>query len=68
MAAKIVKNNNKMKETDKAKIRRLEAKVQACDDLFKNFIECINTVGATNTKFKKSLIQLIVSIDKYKSL
>lgn len=56
------------KETDKAKIKRLEAKVKACDDLFKNFIECINTVGASNTKFKKALCGLVLSIDKYKTL
>jgi hypothetical protein len=68
LGAKIVKNNNKMKETDKAKIKRLEAKVKACDNLFRNFIECINTVGGSNTKFKKSLLELIVSIDEYKTL
>jgi hypothetical protein len=56
------------KETDKAKIKRLQAKVKACDNLFRNFIECINTVGATNAKFKKSLLGLIVSIEEYKAL
>lgn len=56
------------KETDKVKIKRLQAKVKACDNLFENFILCINSVGETNTKFKKSLLQLIVSIEKYKSL
>jgi len=52
----------------KLRIKQLEKKVKACDDLFLSFLDCIQAVGDSDKVFKKSLDKLQKNLDKYKSL
>jgi len=50
------------------RIKHLEKKVKACDDLFISLNACILSVGASDKEFKKSLMVLQKNITKYKSI
>ena len=50
------------------RIKLLEKKVKACDDLFLSFSACIMTVGDSDRAFKKSLGILQKNIVKYKKI
>jgi len=52
----------------KLRIKELEKKVKACDDLFLSIIDCIGSVGDSDIEFKRSLDRLQKSIDKYKKI
>jgi len=50
------------------RIKHLENKVKACDDLFISFNACILSVGSSDKAFKRSLNILQKNITKYKSI
>jgi len=61
------KNDLRTLSGAKLRIKELEKKVKACDDLFISFVQCIHTVGSDKA-FTKSIVKLQKRIEKYQSL